>query len=154
MTAHEQHRILRVFNQIFLDYYQDARVQGPQYYKGWEHAFSMFERVLQHFETEEEPAAPDSQTIENAVSDDSQTADGAAVQHDPVNHPKWYCNGIETLDYILSKNMDFLTGQVCKYISRAGLKDPEKELQDLQKARFYLNRKIELLEQGTQNDPS
>ena len=67
--------------------------------------------------------------------------------NDPVNHPSHYCDGgIETLDFIIAKKMDFFLGQVCKYISRAGKKDPGKELEDLQKAQFYLNRKIELLE--------
>ena len=54
----------------------------------------------------------------------------------------------ETLDYIVAKKLDFFLGQVCKYISRAGKKDPEKEVEDLKKARFYLDRKIELLEKG------
>ena len=71
--------------------------------------------------------------------------DGKMV-NDPVNHPAYYCDGgIETIDYILAKDMDFLLGQVCKYISRAGKKDPEKELEDLEKARFYLEKKIEVL---------
>ena len=69
--------------------------------------------------------------------------------NDPVNHPAHYCDGgIETLDYIVAKKLDFFLGQVCKYISRAGKKDPEKEVEDLKKARFYLDRKIELLEKG------
>lgn len=69
-----------------------------------------------------------------------------AERNDPVNHPSHYCDGgIETLDYILAKRMDFLLGQVCKYISRAGKKDPAREIEDLEKARFYLNRKIDLL---------
>lgn len=70
-----------------------------------------------------------------------------AALNDPVNHPSHYCDGgIETLDYIVAKKMDFFLGQVCKYISRAGKKDPAKELEDLRKAQFYLTRKIELLE--------
>jgi hypothetical protein len=70
-------------------------------------------------------------------------------ENDPVNHPAHYCDGgIETLDFIVAKKMDFFLGQVCKYISRAGKKDPAKELEDLKKARFYLNRKIELLEKA------
>ena len=72
-------------------------------------------------------------------------------KNDPVNHPAHYCDGgIETLDFIVAKKLDFFLGQVCKYISRAGKKDPAKELEDLQKARFYLNRKIELLEKDGQ----
>ena len=34
-----------------------------------------------------------------------------SVNHDTVNHPYYYCSGgIETLDYILAKKMDFLLG--------------------------------------------
>lgn len=35
---------------------------------------------------------------------------------------------------------------VAKYIARAGKKDPQKELEDLKKAAFYLNRKICILD--------
>ena len=74
-------------------------------------------------------------------------------KHDEINHPSWYCDGgIETLDYILAKQMDFLLGQVCKYISRAGKKDPDKALQDLKKASFYLDRKIIEMEKGGSNE--
>ena len=66
-----------------------------------------------------------------------------------VNHPDYYCDGgIEVLDYILAKDMDFLLGQVCKYISRAGKKNPDKEIEDLEKAKFYLEKKIEVLKNG------
>ena len=69
------------------------------------------------------------------------------MEHDEVNHPSYYCEGgIETLDFILAKKLDFLTGQVVKYITRAGKKAPSKTLVDLKKAEFYLNRKIELME--------
>lgn len=71
------------------------------------------------------------------------------VLHDPVSHPAHYTDGgIETLDFIVAKKLDFFLGQVCKYISRAGKKDPDKELEDLKKAQFYLNRKIELMEKA------
>lgn len=72
---------------------------------------------------------------------------------DPVNHPAHYCDGgIETLDFILAKKLDFLTGQVCKYISRAGKKDPDKEIEDLKKAKFYLDRKIKELEKAGEGE--
>jgi len=35
---------------------------------------------------------------------------------------------------------------VVKYVARAGKKDPQKELEDLKKAIFYLNRKVENLQ--------
>ena len=74
----------------------------------------------------------------------SELCSGDGKEEDPVNHPAHYTDGgIETLDFILAKRLDFLLGQVVKYVSRAGKKDPAKELEDLQKAQFYLNRKIE-----------
>jgi hypothetical protein len=35
---------------------------------------------------------------------------------------------------------------VVKYVARAGKKDPKKELEDLKKAVFYLQRKVENLQ--------
>ena len=40
-------------------------------------------------------------------------------------------------------DLDFHLGNTVKYISRAGKKDPMKELEDLTKAKWYLERKIE-----------
>lgn len=69
------------------------------------------------------------------------------MKDDQVNHPSHYTQGeIEVLDFILDKfEDDYLLGNICKYISRAKYKG--KELEDLKKAQFYLNRKIELLEE-------
>ena len=64
--------------------------------------------------------------------------------NDPVNHPSHYTTGkIEVIDFITDKKLDFCRGNAVKYIVRAGLKDPEKEVEDLQKAMFYINRAIE-----------
>jgi hypothetical protein len=38
---------------------------------------------------------------------------------------------------------------VVKYVARAGKKDTDKELQDMKKALWYLNRKIERLESNS-----
>jgi len=66
-----------------------------------------------------------------------------------VNHPDHYNKGkIEVIDFIIDQNLDFCLGNVVKYISRAGSKDPSTELQDLKKAAWYLNRKIELVNTG------
>ena len=65
---------------------------------------------------------------------------------DEVNHPKHYTDGrIEVIEYIEDKNLGFCLGNAIKYISRAGKKDPNKELEDLKKAMWYLNREIERL---------
>ena len=64
---------------------------------------------------------------------------------DPVNRPAHYTKGkIEVLDFIEDQRLDFHTGVIVQYLVRA----PHKglELQDLKKARTYLNRKIALLE--------
>jgi hypothetical protein len=41
--------------------------------------------------------------------------------------------------------MDFHLGNTFKYIIRAGKKDSDKEIQDLEKALWYLQRKIDLI---------
>ena len=65
---------------------------------------------------------------------------------DAVNHPSHYNQGrIECIDYILDKELNFCRGNAVKYITRAGQKDPDKEIEDLEKAVFYLNREIERL---------
>ena len=61
--------------------------------------------------------------------------------NDPVNHPSHYTDGkIECIEYILDKNLNFCRGNAIKYITRAGHKDPNKEIEDLKKAVFYLKR--------------
>lgn len=61
---------------------------------------------------------------------------------DVVNHPRHYTayKGIEVID--LAEQMNFNRGNAVKYIARAGLKDPEAEVQDLEKARWYIDREI------------
>ena len=59
---------------------------------------------------------------------------------DMVNHPQHYQHGIEPIDYIESHNLNFNLGNVIKYLSRAPYK--EAELEDLKKAKWYLEREI------------
>lgn len=67
--------------------------------------------------------------------------------HDPVNSPSHYTTGkIEVADFIEDQNLGWHLGTVVKYVCRAGKKDPAKEVEDLKKAQWYLNRKIKLLE--------
>jgi len=76
-----------------------------------------------------------------------------AVLDDPVNHPSHYTSSkIEVIEYILDHGFDYLLGNVVKYVSRAGLKSKNTEIQDLEKARWYLNRKIELLKAAKGGD--
>ena len=65
---------------------------------------------------------------------------------DVVNHPSHYTDGkIEVIDFIEDKGLNFHRGNAVKYIARAGKKDPSKEIEDLEKAVWYLRREIERL---------
>lgn len=65
---------------------------------------------------------------------------------DMINHPKHYTDGkIEVIEYIQDKNLGYHLGCVIKYVSRAGKKDPNKRKEDLQKAAWYLDREITLM---------
>lgn len=62
--------------------------------------------------------------------------------HDPVNHPSHHTfGGIETIDFIEAKQLGFHDGNVVKYVARARHKGDE--VQDLEKAEWYLKRLIE-----------
>jgi hypothetical protein len=69
---------------------------------------------------------------------------------DPVNHPTHYTSGpIEVIDLIEGFNLGFHLGNVVKYVLRSPLKGAE--LEDLKKARWYLDRHIDNL---TKADPA
>ena len=60
---------------------------------------------------------------------------------DPVNHPAHYkVGGIETIDFIEAKKLNYNIGNVVKYLTRADHKG--NRLQDLRKAQWYLEREI------------
>ena len=64
-----------------------------------------------------------------------------------VNHPNHYFadSGIEVIDAIEAWNLNFSRGNAVKYIARAGVKNPDKEIEDLEKAVWYINREIDRL---------
>ena len=72
------------------------------------------------------------------------------MEKEMVNHPDHYQfgknNEYEAIKVIEAWGLDFHLGNTVKYISRAGKKDTDKELQDLKKALWYLQRKIDNLE--------
>jgi hypothetical protein len=67
-----------------------------------------------------------------------------------IDHPKHYGgdNTYEAIKVIEHYNLDFHLGNVLKYILRADKKG--KELEDLKKAQWYLNRRIEQYERNLQ----
>lgn len=61
--------------------------------------------------------------------------------HDPVNQPAHYkVGGIETIDFIEAKKLNYNLGNAIKYITRADHKG--SKAQDLAKAIWYLRREI------------
>lgn len=70
------------------------------------------------------------------------------VTNDPVNRPSHYTDGnIEVIDYIEDKKFGFHLGNAIKYISRAGKKNKDKEIEDLKKSIWYIERYIENIEE-------
>lgn len=74
------------------------------------------------------------------------------INNDNVNHPQHYCNhpsGIECIQ--ITEHYDFCIGNAIKYLWRNGLKkeqglsNKEKQIEDLEKAIWYINREIENL---------
>ena len=73
-------------------------------------------------------------------------------QQDNVNHPEWYTkhpSGVECID--VARHYCFSIGNAIKYLWRAGLKsdssmlDIEKEIEDLNKAIWYIQDRIKQL---------
>jgi len=63
------------------------------------------------------------------------------VTKDDINHPAHYkSGGIEVIDVIEAFNLNYHLGNVVKYLLRAGRKNDA--LEDLKKARWYLDREI------------
>ena len=69
---------------------------------------------------------------------------GRTASSDSVSHPSHYAdgwsNGAEVID--LTEHLSFCAGNVVKYVCRAGRKDPDKYVEDLEKARWYIDREI------------
>lgn len=69
------------------------------------------------------------------------------VKKEEVNHPDHYLQstGFEVIDVIEAWDLNFCLGNAVKYIARAGIKNPEKKKQDLEKAVWYIERVISSL---------
>ena len=68
------------------------------------------------------------------------------MKNDNVNHPSHYTYGkIEVIEAIEAWGLNFHRGNAVKYIARAGKKNYANEVEDLEKAVWYINREIERL---------
>ena len=65
---------------------------------------------------------------------------------DPINHPSHYTDGgIETIDFIEAKGLNYNCGNATKYISRAGKKATAERAVAITKAIWYLHRELSTL---------
>jgi hypothetical protein len=136
-------RIIRV-GQVYRDGEGDEWTVEPD---GRLHAFpgswgEPFESVEEHYGGV--TLAEDSVGAEVFVGSDQSRSD-------TVNHPPHYTShpsGVECIQ--ITEHMDFLDGNVFKYMWRAGLKSDDP-LEDYKKALFYLERKVKQLEAGRSN---
>lgn len=61
--------------------------------------------------------------------------------YDPAHYKT---GGIETWDYIAAQQLDYFSGCAVKYLSRAGRKPHNEEIDDLLKAKAYIEKRIAL----------
>ena len=60
------------------------------------------------------------------------------------HNPSHYQMGsIQVWDFIIDQDLDFILGNVVKYVCRAGTKPGESRLDDLKKAQAYITKAIE-----------
>ena len=76
--------------------------------------------------------------------------------HNAVDNPSHYCGTkYQVINFIEDWGLGYCLGNVVKYICRAGKKyvgDKQKELQDLKKAKWYLERRLEEHKNGVELD--
>ena len=86
------------------------------------------------------------ETKEKAKEEPKPQVVSTIPKDDAVSHPSHYADGkIEVIDFIEDKGLNFNRGNAVKYICRAGKKDPAKEIEDLEKAMWYISHEIERL---------
>ena len=75
----------------------------------------------------------------------TESSSNTVTKYDPAHYQR---GRIQVWDFIVDQQLDFLAGNVIKYICRAGHKDQESELDDWLKVKAYVDRKIKALEDG------
>jgi hypothetical protein len=63
-------------------------------------------------------------------------------KYDPTHYKR---GTIQVWDFIADQKLDYFLGNVVKYVSRAGHKQYEEEIDDLLKAKAYIDKKIALV---------
>jgi len=82
-------------------------------------------------------------TSNSEESETTQPTENSSVtKYDPQHYQR---GRIEVWDFVVDQQLDFLAGNVIKYVCRAGHKDQESELDDWLKVKAYVDRKIKAL---------
>jgi hypothetical protein len=82
-------------------------------------------------------------TSNSEESETTQPIENSSVtKYDPQHYQR---GRIQVWDFIVDQQLDFLAGNVIKYICRAGHKDQESEIDDWLKVKAYVDRKIKAL---------
>lgn len=89
--------------------------------------------------------------LEKEITPEEIVPHGTSDSGSRVEHPNYYkfSNGIEVLDIV--RDLPFNIGNVVKYVIRAGkkkeagLSDKQKQIEDLEKAKFYIEDAIKQL---------
>jgi len=113
-------------------------IVNPKIYESPDGGKTIYERNLGETTRRQISSSPEEKKIRNYQNRDV----------DMVNHPPHYNKGIETTVYIDSWDMGFSQGNVIKYVTRYNFKHDtkEKQLEDLKKARWYLDDLIKMVE--------
>jgi hypothetical protein len=79
------------------------------------------------------------------------------MEKEMVNHPEHYGGKDNVYEVVKvceawDLDKDAYLFNVVKYVARSGKKNPDKEIEDLKKAMFYLDRKIQNLENKKNNN--
>lgn len=109
---------------------------APITYIGMDDTEPAVERVNAFFP---EPIQANAREID--VVSSAGVKEAGSVMYDPVHHPlhyKQHPSGVECID--ITEHMSFCLGNAVKYIWRADLKG--SSIQDLEKAKWYLEREI------------
>lgn len=121
-------------NTTFVHTKEKAQGRWPKYCP---ECLPKYSKVPKKKEVVVEPVA---QTIVEKVEPEFKAVE-LPKQEDVINHPSHYTRGkIEVIDFIEDQQLPYHLGNVIKYIARAGYKGDK--LEDLKKARWYLDRYI------------
>ena len=93
-----------------------------------------------------EVGTPGVGTADTTLSSSWEHIDLNSDHLDNKYDPQHYQRGkIQVWDFVADQKLDFFKGNVVKYVCRAGTKSGESELDDLMKAKVYVEKAIELL---------